>query len=244
MDCNLANEYGSLFVFTDDSVDEKLYLEFNNHLDNCSNCNKKWRLDKKLVGQISEKYNSISASDLLLQRINQSIENEIVKSFNKKLNFIVACFVFLIGFGIADKVFLSLPNALEVHRLTDYHLVSNEVDDLLGHIGYPIERHHFNVFENADFRPHAASKFEKFYKKASSIALKNTKGQKLTLCFYPKNYKLPHNDIVHVDGMQIYHGSTSTHNFAYWGKNNMTLVLISDSLLPHELVELAGPLVD
>lgn len=244
MDCDSVNEYVTSFIFTDGSVDEKLYLDLNNHLESCFNCNKKWKLEQNLIQQISDKYNSIDASDLLLQKINQNIENEVVKSFNKKLNIIAACFVLLIGVGLADKIFLNLPNALEVHRLTDYHLVSNEIDDLLEHIGSPIEKNHFNVFEKADFKPHAASKFEKLYKKASSIALKNTKGQKLTLCFYPKNYKLPHNDIVHVDGMQIFHGSTSTHNFAYWEKSNMTLVLISDSLLPHELVELAGPLID
>lgn len=244
MDCNLANEYINSFIFTDGSIDEKLYIDFNDHLSHCSSCNEKWGLDQNLIQQISDKYNSVEASDLLIQKINQSIENEVVKSFNKKLNIITACFIFLIGFGLTDKIFLNLPNALEVHRLTDYHIVSNEIDDLLEHIGSPIEKNHFNVFEKADFKPHAASKFDKLYKKASSIALKNTKGQKLTLCFYPKNYKLPHNDIVHIDGMKIFHGSTNTHNFAYWEKSNMTLVLISDSLLPHELVQLAGPLID
>ncbi len=247
MDCKLASEYFKYLISEEDiDFDELKYSSFEKHLSDCSSCSSKFGLPEKLCKKIDTHYEEITASDILKKKIDNGIKTLESNTNTLRQKAIAVCIVGLLGVGVMlDQTMFRLPYAHEVHDSSSYDLMSNQIESFLKHIESPLKSHHFLAFEKADFKLNGGVKIVKpFYKKLTSLSLKNTKGQKLTVCFYPKNYKLPHNDFTHVDGKKIYHGSTDTHHFAYWESNNMTVVLISDSLLPSEIVKLAGPIID
>lgn len=248
MDCKAANEHLKSLTFNVNSnseVEENFYLELNGHIEKCASCSNKWLLNKKIIGNLEKHYDAIVSSDLLKKKIQKSIGYETSKLYGIRATAIAVSFVLVLGLGIiVDKEFLRLPHAYEIHNVSNYNLLSNNIEDLLQYIEVPFNKHQFSKFEKAAFVPHGSSKINKLMnKKVSTIALKNDKGQKLTLCFYPGNYKLAHNDVAQVNGIKVYHGSTNNYNFAYWPTKGMTVVLISDSLLSSEMIDLAVPLI-
>ncbi len=248
MDCKTVNEYLKSLTFNvkfNSEVEENFYLELNEHIEQCTNCSSKWLLNKKIIGKLEKHYDVIMPSDLLKKKIQKSIGYETFKLYGIKTIAITASFVLLIGVGIlTDREFVRLPHAYKIHNVSNYNLLSNNIEDLLQYIEAPLSKHQFTKFEKATFIPHGSLKINKLInKRVSTIALKNDKGQKLTLCFYPGDYKLAHKDIVQINGINVYHGSTNSYNFAYWPSKGMTVVVISDSLLPSEMIDLATPLI-
>ncbi|GEM_PF-2538183 len=248
MDCKTANEHLKSLTFNvhfNPEVEENFYPELNEHIEQCTNCSSKWLLDKKIIGKLEKYYDEITASDSLKKKIQKSVGCETSKLYWIRTTAIAVSFVLVLGLGlIADRKLLRLPHAYEIHNVSNYNLLSNDIEDLLQYIKSPLSKNQFSKFEKAAFIPHGSLKINKLInKKISTIALKNDKGQKLTLCFYPGNYKLVHKDSVQVNGIKVYHGSTNNYNFAYWPTNGMTIVLISDSLLSDEMIDLATPLI-
>ena len=248
MDCKKTSEYLRLLTLSIDSnleVNDNVCLELKNHIESCTKCSGKWMLGSSLINKLEKHYDAIKPSDFLKKKIQKSIKNETSKLYRMKTISIAVSFVLVLGSSIfINQELLRLPYAHEIHNVSNYHLSSNNIENLIQHIEVPLSKNHFANFEKASFIPDGSIKIHKpLNKRMSTIALKNNKGQKLTLCFYPENYKIAHKDIVDVDGIKVYQGSTNNHNFAYWATKGMTIVLISDSLLPHEIIDLATPMI-
>ena len=247
MDCKLVNKHlSSLLGNSISELDEYQSFEIDQHISECPSCNQKWQPDKRLLQKLKSYYSSVRASENLKVKIFKSVENEgNLSSFKIKQIAVAASFMVLVTMTFyVDKACFNLPQAYEVHKISEYHLSSTNIEELLQHIGIPLNKGHFTNFTEAAFIPSGALKIHKpFNKTLGTIALKNTNGQKLTVCFYPGSYMLAHTGITNVDGTDIYHGNSNSHNFAYWNTNGMTVVLISDSLLSQEMIDLAMPII-
>ena len=246
MNCNNIKEYiKSLNESESPSLlkDENFYLEFYGHIEICNSCNKKYGLNYKLLYHIDSYYKKIEPTPDLQNKIFESLKKEkSKKAFNLKNYSIAASFILV--FSLCLFVENKLPSTYEIHNNSNYKIISTDLDLIISHTGEGLEKHHFINLEKAEFIPHGATKINKLFNRSVSlIALKNTKGQKLTLGFFPKDYTLKHNDFFNINGIKVFHGKSDNQHFAYWEKNQKKVVLISDSLLPNEMVDLASPLI-
>ncbi len=250
MDCKTVEKTISSLLLSRpliDLISDSFSVELYEHIESCNSCNRKHALNKRLLMKMNSHYKNIKASVKLKNKIWSEIKKETSKVYLwVKPTALVACAVLIIGIGIfAQKTFLELPTIYEAHHIVNYHLFSTDIEELIEHTGLDLKKQHFSNFEKAAFIPHGASKIQKpLNKTLGTIALKNDKGQKLTLCFYPENHKFSHRGVTNVDGTKVYHGNTGSQNFAYWFTDEMTIVLISDNLLPQEMIDLATPLIN
>ena len=77
-----------------------------------------------------------------------------------------------------------------------------------------------------------------------TLIIVNDKGQKVSLCFLPKGYRISSLDKTQIKGITVHHGSKNNFNFAYWNNNDMNIALISQDLDSMEMIDLAEPLIN
>lgn len=225
-------------------LSSSLAAEVYEHAENCQNCKRKLELKPKIKSALIEHYMQINPSLKLKDKIRKlTAKQSIVIKFKPAI--MAACLILLLGLGIFfEKSLLQLPKIHELHSLSNFHLLSNNIEDLGNHINISINKSHLTHFAEAGFTPHGALKIKKsFNRNIGVIALKNQDGHKVSICFLPKSYNLPYQTSSEVKSTSVKHGNSDSHQFIYWKGNKSTIALISSDLTHDELINLAFNLI-
>ena len=243
MKCATAELYMSAML--DNELSLKDGIEAIEHIENCSTCKIKWDLNEETRAKLQYYIGFVDISDNLKHKINKTLRLPKQQYYFKPM-IIAACTVLILGFGLfVNDAFVQIPHLHRIHNNINFQLISNDIELLSNHIGVNLKKQHLSGFELAMFTPHGAVKFKRpFNKNYGLIALKNNKGQRISLCFLPKDYKSAiQSNKNEINGVTIHHGKDKNQNFAYWQQNDKTIALVSDSLTPMEMISLAGPLI-
>ena len=243
MNCRNAELY--MDALLDNELQVKDSIEVVDHLENCKACKAKWELNEETRSKLKHFVNSIKASDEFRKTISSKLENKGKLVYPFKSSALAASMIFLIGLGIFYNYnIVKIPNLVELHNKTNFQLVSNDIGILSEHVGISLKKSHLSSFEEAMFKPHAAAIIAKsFNKKIGLIALKNDRGEKVSLCFLPENYYLPKCHKIEINGITFKCGKGQNCEFAYWKQNGKTIALVSDALTSEEMIDLATPLL-
>ncbi len=242
MNCSDTENY--IYYKRIESLSEEKLAELYEHAEDCEKCNRKLALEPNIKSKLNEFYNSIFPSDEFKNRIKHSLYKQQTK-LKFKTALIAASFIFLLGLGLVfQRTILSLPNIQELHSLSDFHIISNNIDDLSNHLDINFNKINLTHFNEAGYIPHGAIKVSKLFKKdIKLIALKNEKGNKVSLCFLPRSYHLPYHSMTEIKGIHVHHGKSNSYPFIFWQGNNNTIVLVSDNMSHEELINLAHNLI-
>ena len=242
MNCKVAELYMSAML--DNQLSVKDGIEIIEHIENCRHCKLKWDLNGKTRARLKHHLGFIGASNNLKQKVHKVIWGE-KGVFYLKSTLLAASCVFLLGLGLlVNDALIQTPHLHKLHNNVDFQLVSDDLDLLSNHLGVSLNKKLVTYFEDAMFKPHGAIKLTRpFNKNISLIALKNDKGQKISLCFLPKDYKVSNSNKTKINGITFHHGKEKNYNFAYWQQNEKTIALVSDNLSGIEMIDLAKPLM-
>ncbi len=246
MNCKTAEIYiNALF---DDELSVKDSLGIIEHIENCGVCKTRWQLNEEARSKLKHFIGYISASENLRSKIYKSFSNKNKQRqpFYVKPILVTASVIFLLGLSLFfNNTYLAIPNLHTLHTTSTIQLISSDIEFLSRHLGINLKKEYFIAFEGAMLKPHGAIKLSRpFNRNIGLIALKNDKGQKVSLCFLPKDYHIVKSDKTEINGTVFHHGTKQNYNFAYWKQNERTIALISDSLTYMEMIDLAMPLVN
>ncbi len=243
MKCARVELYISAML--DNELSLKDSIEAIEHIERCSACKAKWELNEETRAKLQYYISFVDVSNNLQHKINKTLGLSKQQYYFKPL-IIAACTILILGLGLfVNDVFIQIPHLYKIHNNIDFQLISNDIELLSNHAGANLQKQHLSNFELAMFTPHGAVNFKRpFNKNYGLIALKNDKGQRISLCFLPKDYKSTLQSNKHeINGITVHHGQDKNYHFAYWQQNDKTIALISDSLTPVEMINLAGPLI-
>lgn len=245
INCKNAELY--MDVLLDDEMPLKDSIEIVQHIENCRYCNEKWVLNEETRAKLKHYIGSIKAPIGLKEKVFKQFENQ-SKSFYFKPALITVSLSFFLSFTLFFNFVYSDPSLFSLHNKNYYQFISNDIELLSKHAGVSLNKLHLIGFENANFKPHSAAQINKPFinKKISLIAFKNDQGQKISLCFLPKDHKIGNihktDKKTEIDGIVFHHGTRKDYHFAYWKRSGNTIALVSDSLTGVEMIKLAMPL--
>ena len=158
---------------------------------------------------------------------------------------LAASIAFLIGIGLfTQPLLIKNPTLPQLHSKNYTQVISNDITAISKNLGIGLKKENLVAFEKANFKPNSAAKIQKLFKKdISLIAMKNDKGQKVSLCFLPENFNIPKCHSVERNGFTFNCGKGDDCEFTYWKQEGKIIALVSDSLTSDELIPLALPIV-
>lgn len=246
MNCNTTELYMNTLL--DNKLSVKDSLEVVEHIESCSSCKSKWELNEESRSKFKHFINLIKASPEFRKRISKSIYKIKTKKEEKvvyvKPILIAASIAFLLGLGLMlNPSFTKMPTLGELHNKTSIQLATNDIKLISNHINVKLQNKHLSYLELVDFKIEGAAKIKKpFIKNIGVISLKNNNGQKVSICFLPKNYQVPMCKKVELNGIIFNCGESQNCHFAYWRDKENTIALVSDSFTPEEIIYFALPL--
>ena len=238
MNCKTAEIYMDALIDNELSVRE--CLEITEHIESCKDCKAKWELSESIKSKLKHYTESLKVPRELAKSIyNKYISEPQIINFKQVL--VAASVAFLLGLGLFQ--YIKEPKLMELHNKTKPEIATNDVGLLSKHININIQKKKLVQFEKANFQIQGGTRIAKpFNKEISLIALKNDKGQKISLCFLPGSYKMSGCHKIEMNGMTFYCGKGENCSFAYWKQNGKTIALVSESLTDVEMIKMAMPL--
>ena len=245
MNCKSAELYMNALL--DNELSVKDSMEILDHIENCKDCKSKWELNEETRSRLKHFFSFIKASDSLKNKVSKELNLNKRTLYQKPL-LIAASIAFLLGFGMSfsQGIVFKSPTLAELQNSNKFQIASNDINTLSNHINYSLNKKQFIKFEEANFKFLGATKLINIVekKRVTLIALKNNLGDKVSLCFLPEGYKLPECHNVEKNGMTFHCGKDKNCNFAYWYLNGTTVALLSKTLTPEEMIDLALPLAE
>lgn len=242
MNCRSAEIYMNALL--DDELQVKDSLEVVEHLETCEVCSKKWELNEETRSKLKHFVGNLRAPVDLRNKIFSNLDIE------KKVHFVqpvlvAASAVFLLGLGmVINYSLVKIPSISELHNMPYIQLASSDVSELADFLEVDLKKEHLLDFEKASFKPVGANKISKLFNKSARLVfLINKKGEKISLCFLPGDFKMENCHKMQFGGQTFYCGKNKGCHFAYWKKQDKTYVLVSDKLDSEAMVKLAFPLV-
>ncbi len=243
MNCKNAELY--MDALLDDELPVQDSIEIVEHIDNCAGCKTKWELSEEIRAKFKHFIKSIKAEDGLRKKIASSLNEDKQSVYYFKPLMLAASIAFLIGLGIFSKPLMHSPTLPELHTKANIKFVSDNIENISGHLGIKLKKENLIAFENANFKPGTTTKIQRLFNNdIDLIAFKNDKGQKISLCFLPENYKIPECHEVNQNGVTFHCGNGEKCQFAYWKQDGKTIGLVSDSFTSEELINFAIPLTE
>jgi len=244
MNCKKAEIY--MDALLDDELEVSESIDIVEHIEICSECRAKWELNEETRSKLKHFIGSIKASQNLKQNIRKNLflKNSNVIKFRPSL--IAACMIILLGLGfIYNESSSKVPPLNELHNNCNIEVISNNIEVLSNHIGVNLKDNQFSTLEKNDFRFQGASRVgSPFIKRGSIISLKNSQGNKISICFLPENYQMPECHKTLKNGIVFHCGYKEDCNYTYWKQNGKTIALVSNNFPPDQLIDMAESLTD
>jgi len=242
MNCKNIEIY--LDALMDNELSVEKSLEIIDHVDSCKDCKAKWELSEGIKSKLVHYTNSL--------KVPSDLKTTIYKKYgiNKtplyvKQSLIAASIMFLIGLGLLTSFYpLKQPTLMELHEKTKLQLITNDVGRVSNKFKINLKKQQLVKFENAGFEIQGATQIVKpFNKDINLVALKNNKGEKISICFLSGNYEMAGCQRVEMNGMTFFCGKNKDCHFAYWKQGGGTIALVGDGITSHEMLQLAMPII-
>ncbi len=242
MNCKNIEIY--LDALMDNELSVEKSLEIIDHIDSCKDCKTKWELSEGIKSKLIHYTNSQRPPSELTSLIYKKYEVNRTPRYLKQ-TLLAASIAFLIGLGLfAGSLYMRVPALSELHEKTKLQLVTNDVGVLSDKFQLNLNKQKLVKFENASFHVQGATQIAKpFNKKLSLIALKNDKGQKVSICFLPGNYEVPGCHKMEMNGLTVFCGGKKNCHYAYWRQGGQTIALVGDGITSEEMIQLAMPII-
>ena len=241
MNCKTAELY--MDALFDNELPVKDSLEIVDHIERCKDCTTNWELGLETKSKLKHYVDCIELPRNLLNKIEQTI-NTNEKGFYQKPFLLVASVILLVFILFTATDLSELFPFYDLHKIYNTkssEIISNDLNQISKHTGIDLKHSHLVAFNQAAFKLHGATNVP--HKNIKFITLKNNKGQKVSICFLPKNFHISNHGTDSVNGVVFNYGKSKNYNVTYWKKNEKTIALISDSLSHIEMMDLALPLV-
>ena len=243
MNCNSAELYMNALL--DDELPVKDSLEVVDHIESCKSCKTKWELNEETRSKLKHFIGSIKATD----NFRKMISNRIMGNAKKisivylKPALIAASIAFLIGLGILNPYLAKMPTLHELHGKTNLQLTTSDIVLISEKFNLNLKQAQLQNLELASYKPQGATKIKKMFNRdVSIVSFKNNKGEKISLCILPENYKVSMCHQLEKNGVLFFCGYQQDCHYAYWKKGGKTVAFVSNSLSPEEMIDLALPL--
>lgn len=242
MDCKKTELYVNSLL--DNELEEKDNINLIEHLESCIECKTKWELNEETKSKLKNFIGSIKTSDTFKKQIrNKLIYNE-PKRIQFKPNLIAASIIFLLGLGLFfNETFSSVPPLDELHNNIEIKKGTYNIYELSNETGVKLNDSFFSSFKEKDYSIEGISKVKKsFTKEANIVYLRNNKGEKISICFLPKNYEMPECHSYNKNGITFHCGNKGNCNYVYWKQNKKTIAVVANTFTSDEIIEMTGPL--
>lgn len=242
MNCKTAEIYLDALMDNELSVGEN--LEIIDHIDSCIDCRAKWELSEEIKSKLVHYVNSLKAPSSLRASIYRKYG--VSKSpQHLKQALLAASIAFLIGLGLfTGSSYLKIPALNVLHETTKLQLATNDISMLRDKYKINLTKHNLIKFKNAGFKVEGGAQIVKpFNRNINLVALKNDKGQKVSICLLPGNYAMPGCHKMEINGMTFFCGKNKDCHFAYWKQGGRTIALVGNDIESKDMIQLAMPII-
>lgn len=228
----------------DNELSVEKSLEIIDHIDSCKDCKAKWELSEGIKSKLIHYTNLLKVPSGLKTSIYKKYEINRTPQYVKQ-SLLAASIVFLLGLGLLTPFyFAKQPTLMELHDKTKLQLVTNDIGTVSNKFKINLNKQKLAKFENARFQVEGGAQIVKpFNRDINLVALKNDKGQKISICFLPSNYEVPGCHKMNMNGITVFCGKHNNCHFAYWKQGGGTIALVGDGITPKEMVQLAMPII-
>lgn len=242
MDCKKTELY--IDSLLDNELEEKDNIDLIEHLENCSECKAKWELNEETKSKLKYVISSIKTSDSFRKQIRSKLIYNEPKFIQFKPNLIAASIIFLLGLGLFfNETFSSVPPLDELHNNIEIKKGDYSIVEISSQAGVKLNDSFFSSFKEKEYSIEGISKVKKsFTKEANIVYLRNNKGEKISICFLPKNYEMPECHSTNKNGITFHCGNKGNCNYVYWKQSKKTIAVVANTFTSDEIIEMAVPL--
>lgn len=242
MNCKNIEIY--LDALMDNELSVEKSLEIIDHIDSCKDCKAKWELSEGIKSKLVHYTNSLKPPRELKATIYKRYGVNRAPHYLKQ-TLLAASVIFLLGLGLLTSFYpAKQPTLMELHGKTKLQLITNDIGIVSDKFKINLNKQKLSKFENAGFQVKGGAQIVKpFNKDINLVALKNDKGQKVSICFLPGNYEMDGCHKMEMNGMTFFCGNNKDCHFAYWRQGSGTIALVGDGITSHDMVQLAMPII-